>query len=261
MKHLLTLTLCLWFAIFCTATLCVAADPPGLPDNQRSKESYSLGFEFGNNLKRFGVEIDAAILFSAIKDGLEGKSPALTPDQIKKTILEQRKRLLVLQNIRAKEYAAKNLEESKTFLSANKNKEGVITLSSGLQYKVLRDGDGPSPAETDTVTVNYRGTLMDGTEFDNSQKGDEPAVLPMAGIIKGWSEALQLMKTGSKWQLFIPPELAYGPRQLEKIPPNSVLIFDIELVKVARDEAYLSDPESRLVAAGNPDLAGIEEEQ
>jgi FKBP-type peptidyl-prolyl cis-trans isomerase FklB len=130
-----------------------------------------------------------------------------------------------------KEKAEKNLVESEKFLAENKAKEGVKTTASGLQYKVLKEGEGPSPKVGDTVTVNYRGTLIDGTQFDSSYDRGEPATFPLTGVIPGWTEALQLMKKGSKWMLYIPPNLAYGERGAgNRIPPNSTLIFEVELI-------------------------------
>jgi FKBP-type peptidyl-prolyl cis-trans isomerase FklB len=130
------------------------------------------------------------------------------------------------------ELADKNLSEGKAFLEANRKKEGVKTLSSGLQYKVLAEGSGKTPKATDEVTVNYRGTLIDGTEFDSSYGRGKPLTVKVNGVIRGWSEALQLMKAGSRWQLFIPPDLAYGERVMGRIPPNSTLIFEVELISV-----------------------------
>jgi FKBP-type peptidyl-prolyl cis-trans isomerase FklB len=128
--------------------------------------------------------------------------------------------------------AAKNKKEGEAFLAANKTKEGVKTLPSGLQYKVLKNGTGKTPKATDSVKAHYAGTLLNGTEFDSSIKRGEPTVFPVNGVIPGWIEALQLMKTGSKWQLFIPSELAYGERGQQSIPPNSVLIFEVELIGI-----------------------------
>ncbi len=224
------------FAIFLGATLllpvCWAEEQVPAGD-QKAKDSYSLGYEFGGNLKRQGVEIDVDVLLSAVREGLEGKKPVLSPEEIRGTLLQLRKKLMVLQDQRFREFAAKNLEEGKTFLEANKTKEGVKTLPSGLQYKVLQEGNGPIPKLSDSVTLHYRGTLIDGNEFDSSYRRGEPTVLNLIGVIKGWQEALQLMKTGSKWQLFVPTYLAYGQRQFGRIPPNSTLIFGLELLSIS----------------------------
>lgn len=225
MRRYLSINLMLVFL----TSVCLAAEKPPLND-QKTKESYSLGFEFGSNLKRYGVDIDREVLISAIQDGLEGKKPSLSAEEINTTLAQQRRRLATRQNMRLQEYATRNLESGKTFLEKNKTREGVITLQSGLQYKVLQEGTGASPGMTDVVTLTYRGTLIDGQEFDNSRTRKEPMRFPMEDVIKGWSQALQLMKAGSKWQIFVPPELAYGNRQSGRIPPNSTLIFEIELV-------------------------------
>jgi len=226
MRHILTA--CLMTVLLAAPSW--AGEEKALKD-RKSMESYSLGYEFGNNLKRHGVEIDLNILLGAIREGIEGNPPALSPETIRNTIVEQKRRLTALQGARAREYAAKNLEDSRTFLEQNKVKEGVKTLPSGLQYRVLQEGNGPVPKITDHVRVAYRGTLIDGKEFDSSlSKG--PVTLPVKGMVKGWSEALQLMKTGSKWQLFVPPELGYGKRQFPRIPPNSTLIYEIELLSI-----------------------------
>jgi FKBP-type peptidyl-prolyl cis-trans isomerase FklB len=233
------------FLIFLVVTLlaplCRAEEKTPL-NEQKAKESYSLGYDFGDNLKRQGIEIDVDVLISAVTDGLEGKKPALNPEEIRDTLLQLRKKLMVLQDRRYRELAAKNLKEGRAFLEANKTKEGVHTLPSGLQYKVLREGDGPIPKATDTVTINYRGTLTDGKEFDSSYVRGKPMTVHVFGVIDGWTEALQLMKVGSKWQLFIPPDLAYGDRQYNRIQPNSTLIFEIELLSIA-SEAIEPDDE------------------
>jgi FKBP-type peptidyl-prolyl cis-trans isomerase FklB len=223
------------FAMALMATFSMAEDETPLKD-QKAKESYSLGYEFGARIKRQGAEIDTETLISAIKSGLEGKEPALKPREMSETLRELRKKTMILANRRSEEAAARNLEKGKAFLAQNKTKEGVMTLPSGLQYKVLNEGNGPIPKATDSVAVNYRGVLIDGTEFDNSLKRGGPADITVSGVIKGWSEALQLMKTGSKWQIFVPEELAYGKRQFGRIPSGSTLIFELELVSISKEE-------------------------
>jgi len=203
------------------------------PESEKARDSYSLGYEFGNRLKRQGVEVDQEVLISAVRQGLEGREPALSPDEIHKTLKQLQRKLVIIQNRRFEELAARNLTEGTAFLESNKAKEGVKTLPSGLQYRVLREGTGPIPQPNEWVTVRYRGTLIDGNEFDSSQRRGDPPTLPLHGMIKGWTEALQLMKTGSKWQITVPPDLAYGNRQFGRIPPNSVLIFDLELLAIA----------------------------
>jgi len=205
--------------------------------NQEYRDSYSLGFEFGNNIRRQGAKVNTDTILLAVREGLEGKKPALSPGEIRDTLVQLRKTLAALQDRRSREFADKNLAEAKTFLSGNSGKEGVKTLPSGLQYKVLKEGTGVVPKPTDSVTVNYRGTLINGDEFDSSYGPEGPRTVPLIGVIRGWHEALQLMKTGSRWQLFVPPELAYGKRQFKQIPPNSVLIFDLELLSIIKPSA------------------------
>lgn len=207
------------------------AEEPILKD-QKTRDSYSLGYEFGENLRNQGLDMNVDTLLTAVREALEGKKPALTPEEIRDTMQQLRKKMLTKQEQRTRESAIKTAEEGRAFLTANKLKEGVTTLPSGLQYKVLRDGNGPSPQATDAVKVHYRGTLVNGAEFDSSYRRDEPTTVNVNGVIRGWTEALQMMKTGSKWQLFVPAELAYGKRQFGRIPPNSMLIFEVELLSI-----------------------------
>lgn len=198
---------------------------PQLKD-QKDKVSYSVGLQIGFNLSRQKVDINPDILAAGIKDALAGK-PQLTPDQIKEVMSTFEKDMEQKQ----KETGEKNKAEGAKFLEENKKKEGVKTTASGLQYKVLKEGNGAQPKASDTVTVNYRGTLINGTEFDSSYKRGQPATFPVNGVIKGWTEALQLMKVGSKYQLFIPSNLAYGERAVSPdLAANSTLIFEVELM-------------------------------
>ncbi len=194
--------------------------------DQKDKVSYSIGLQIGFNLSRQKVDISTDVLAAGIKDALAGK-PQLNPDQIKEVMATFEKDMEQKQ----KEAGEKNKTEGAKFLEDNKKKEGVKTTASGLQYKVLKDGNGAQPKATDTVTVNYRGTLINGTEFDSSYKRGQPATFPVNGVIKGWTEALQLMKVGSKYQLFIPSTLAYGERAVSPdLGANSTLIFEVELM-------------------------------
>ena len=213
------------------ASVCFAGEKPELKD-RKDKESYSLGFQFGQSVKDQGVDINPDIYTSGLHDALSGASPRLSQEEIRNTVTELQKRVMEARQKQMREIADKNLAEGKAFLDANKKKEGVISLPNGLQYKILADGAGKTPKATDGVTVNYRGTFIDGTEFDSSYKRETPATLQVGGVIRGWSEALQLMKEGSKWQLFVPPDLGYGERGAGPIPPNSTLIFDVELISV-----------------------------
>jgi len=200
---------------------------PQLKD-QKDKVSYSIGMQIGFNLGRQKVDINPDILAAGIKDAIAGK-PQLTTDQVKDIMSQFEKDMEQKQ----KQAGEKNKTEGAKFLEDNKKKPGVKTTASGLQYKVEKEGTGSQPKATDMVTVNYRGTLIDGTEFDSSYKRNQPATFPVNGVIKGWTEALQLMKQGAKYQLFIPSNLAYGERAMgPDIGPNSTLIFDVDLVDV-----------------------------
>jgi FKBP-type peptidyl-prolyl cis-trans isomerase FklB len=194
--------------------------------DQKDKVSYSIGLQIGFNLSRQKVDISPDVLAAGIKDALAGK-PQLSPDQIKEIMTTFEKDMEQKQ----KEAGEKNKTEGAKFLEENKKKDGVKTTASGLQYKVLKEGNGAQPKATDTVSVNYRGTLINGTEFDSSYKRGQPATFPVNGVIKGWTEALQLMKVGSKYQLFIPSSLAYGERAVSPdLGANSTLIFEVELL-------------------------------
>jgi len=212
--------------------ICYADEKLELKD-QKDKESYSFGYQFGQNLKSQGVDLNLDIYTSGIRDALGGKEPRMSQEEIRATIGELQKRVMATRQKELKEKAEMNLAEGKAFLDENRKKEGVKTLPSGLQYKVLVEGSGKTPKATDTVTVHYRGTLISGSEFDSSYKKGQPSTFQVNGVIRGWSEALQLMKGGSKWQLFIPPELAYGEGGAGgQIPPNSALIFEVELISI-----------------------------
>jgi len=201
--------------------------------SQKQRESYSLGYQFGKNLKFQETEIDFDVYMAGLRDALEGREALLTQDEIRLTINNLQKRLAEAQQKFQKEQAEKNLAEGRSFLEENGKKEGVITLQSGLQYKVLSEGSGESPKKGDTVTVHYKGTLINGTEFDSSYSRGQPQNFRVDGVIAGWTEALQLMREGAKWQLFIPSALAYGEKGVpQRIPPNSTLIFEIELISI-----------------------------
>ena len=194
----------------------------------KDKVSYSIGLNIGFNLGKQKVPVNPDVLSAGIKDALAGK-PQMTDTEVKETMTAFEKDMMEKQKVAGE----KNAADGTKFLEDNKKKEGVKTTASGLQYKMLKEGSGPQPKATDTVTVNYRGTLTDGTEFDSSYKRNEPATFPLNGVIKGWTEGLQLMKKGSKYQFVIPSALAYGERSPGAgIPPNSVLVFEVELVDV-----------------------------
>ena len=213
-------------------SLCHAGEKPALTD-RKEKESYSLGYQFGKNMKFQGVDIDIDVYSSGIRDALDGKAPRMTPEEIRAAINGLQQRLKVAQQEALKQEGEKNLAQGKAFLADNGKKDGVKTLASGLQYTVLAEGSGKSPQKTDTVTVHYRGTFIDGSEFDSSISRGQPATFKVGGVIPGWTEALQLMQPGAKWRLVIPPGLAYGEQgATPRIPPNSTLIFEVELISV-----------------------------
>ncbi len=191
----------------------------------------------GGSLKRNSIDVDIDALVKGLKDSLAGGKMLMTEQEQRETLIAFQKEFQAKQQEKMKALAEKNKKEGEAFLEANKKKPGVKVLPSGLQYKVITEGKGASPKDTDTVTVNYRGTLIDGTEFDSSYKRNEPATFPVKGVIKGWTEALLLMKEGSKWQLFIPSNLAYGERGAgSAIGPNATLIFEVELIKIGAKE-------------------------
>ncbi len=200
---------------------------------EREKTSYALGVDMGNKLKSQSVEVDADLLLQGLKDALAGGKTLLTPEEVRGTLLALEKELRTKQLEAVRKVGEKNRQEGEAFLSANKTKEGVVTLESGLQYKILKAGDGKKPAADDTVVCHYRGTLIDGQEFDSSYKTNQPATFAVKRVIKGWNEALQLMPVGSKWQVFIPPNLGYGERGTpQRIGPNATLIFEVELISI-----------------------------
>lgn len=205
-------------------------------NDQKEKVSYSIGLSIGRNLKQQGAEVDSRVLAQGIKDATSGATPLLTDEQIRETMMAFQQEMMQKQQAKMQEgnaAAGPNLEEAKKFLEENAKKDGWKTTASGLQYKVIKEGKGKSPAESDTVTVHYKGTLPNGKEFDSSYKRNAPATFPVTGVIPGWTEALKLMKPGAKYELAIPPELAYGPRGAgQDIPPNSALLFEVELISI-----------------------------
>ena len=200
----------------------------------KDKLSYALGMSMGKNLHRDGIEIDTKVLLKGMNDAMSGGTMLMTDQEAQAAIMELQNGLRQKQEAKMQQEGEANQKEGDAFLAANKSKPGVVTLPSGLQYKILTAGAGPKPTAADSVVCNYRGTLINGTEFDSSYKRGQPATFPVSGVIKGWTEALQLMPVGSKWQLFVPPDLAYGARGAgSEIGPNSTLIFEVELMSIA----------------------------
>ncbi len=201
---------------------------------EMDKVSYGIGVQIGQNFKQQGVEIKIESLIRGLKDALAGGKLELTQQQIQQVMTSFSQKMMAKRQEQQKLEAAKNIAVGKAFLEANKAKEGVKVLPSGLQYKILKEGTGKSPTAEDKVRTHYRGTLIDGTEFDSSYKRNKPAEFAVKGVIKGWTEALQLMKEGGKWELYIPPNLAYGERGNRGIPGNSTLIFEVELLEILK---------------------------
>jgi FKBP-type peptidyl-prolyl cis-trans isomerase FklB len=229
MKRMTLAVLCAALAISAAA---YAADAPAL-QGEKEKLGYSIGMDIGATLKRQSVEVDVDALTKGLKDSYTGGKTLLSEDESRETIAAYQKQVMEKQAEAMKQLGERNKMEGEKFLSENGKKEGVKTLPSGLQYKVITPGTGKSPKLTDTVTTHYRGTLIDGKEFDSSYKRGEPATFPVSGVIAGWTEALQLMKEGAKWQLFLPPNLAYGERGAGRdIGPNATLVFEVELISV-----------------------------
>jgi len=216
------------------ATTAIAAEKMELKSD-KDKASYAIGMDMAGSLKKNEIAVDPDILGKAIKDVMTDQKPLMTNEEVKTALTNLQKDMQEKQQTKMKAQEEKNKKEGEAFLAENKKKEGVKTTASGLQYQVVKEGKGNSPKETDMVSVQYKGTLIDGTEFDSSYKRGEAATFPVNGVIKGWTEALQLMKEGDNWKLFIPSNLAYGETGTQGGPigPNATLIFEVELVSVA----------------------------
>jgi FKBP-type peptidyl-prolyl cis-trans isomerase FklB len=231
-----TLPIC--FLVLCTALAPSApAQTPTPLTTDKQKLSYALGMDVGSTLKKQGFDLDSQTFLNAVRDGLTGGTPQMSEDESHQILADFSKQLQAkraAQASSAKAASPKNKQDGQAFLTANKAKPGVVTLPDGLQYKVIKDGSGAMPTASDTVTVKYKGSLIDGTVFDSSEQHGGTATFPVGGVIPGWTEALQKMKVGSKWQLFIPAELAYGDRGAgTDIAPGSTLVFDVELDSIA----------------------------
>jgi len=214
----------------------VAEEGPA-PEDHQEIVNYSIGYQVGGDFRRQQVEIDPASLLRGVQDALSGAEPEMSQQEMDNTLSELQRQLGDAQEKRRQATAQRNLEAGRAFLEANASQAGVTTLPSGLQYRVIEEGEGDSPKADDTVTVHYRGTLIDGKEFDSSYRRDQPATFLLKRVIRGWTEGLQLMKPGAKYQLFVPPDLAYGERGGgSRIPPNSTLVFEVELLSVQHAE-------------------------
>jgi len=205
---------------------------------QKDKASYALGMNIGSGLHRQGIPVDAAIVSRGLRDAMAGGKTLMTEEEMKATLQQLSSEIHKVQDAKLHAAGEASRKEAETFLTANKAKPGVTALPDGLQYKVLKEGSGPKPTASDTVSVNYKGSLLNGTEFDSSYKRGQPASFPVGGVIKGWTEALQLMPVGSKWELYIPADLAYGdnPPPGSGIAPGSTLVFEVELLSIGEQK-------------------------
>ena len=210
-------------------------------DNDTARNNYSLGYQIGNDFKRQGVQIDAAAVVKGIEDALSGAEPLVKPEEMRAALDELKRKVVAEQKARLENARLQAIEEGTQYRANYGKQDGVVTTPSGLQYKILEPGTGKTPGPTDKVTVNYRGTGIDGKEFDSSYKRGRPASFPLNGVIKGWTEGLQHVKEGGKIQLVIPPELAYGTRGPLA---NQTLVFDVELISVGEPQAGASAPSS-----------------
>jgi FKBP-type peptidyl-prolyl cis-trans isomerase len=204
-------------------------------ESDEARESYVIGLQLGESIKKSGLEVDTAALFVAIEDALKGRAPALTQEEMMSTMQALQEKMKSQQEKMMQEMQSQsedNLKKAEEFLAKNAGEPNVMKTDSGLQYMVMKQGEGEKPVAASTVRVHYKGTLLDGTEFDSSYKRGEPAEFQVGGVIKGWQEALQLMSVGSQYKLFIPPDLAYGPQPRPGIPGNSLLIFEVELIEI-----------------------------
>ena len=219
-----------------TATKSASTEPKNAPGpaltTDKEKQSYALGMNIARGISRQGADVDAAAMARGLRDTLSGAKPLLTDDEAEAALKQLQDVVKAKQDAELQKMGEADMKEGQEFLAANKTKEGVVTLPSGLQYKIITPGTGPKPTADDTVVCNYSGTLLNGKKFDSSYKRGQPAEFPLKGVIKGWTEALQLMPVGSKWQLFIPSDLAYGPQGRGPIPPNATLIFQVELLSI-----------------------------
>lgn len=206
--------------------------------DKKDKISYSIGVDVGKSIHKQKIEINPESFLAGLKDGQADKLTLMTEEEIRQTLMALQTEMQEKQASIMKEQAAKNLAEGEKFLAENKKQKGVVTLPSGLQYRIIKEGKGTSPKATDTVTTHYRGKLINGTEFDSSYTRGEPAKFAVNGVIPGWVEALQLMKPGAKWELFVPAKLAYGQNGVgQLIGPNSTLLFEVELLNVGGEDA------------------------
>lgn len=211
-------------------------DTAGASAPHEGEVSYILGYNLGNNLQSDPFKIDVDRFIKGFRDALDGAKAEMTEEQMQETMMKFQQQMLAQEQERMEKASGENAQKGAAFLEENKQREGVKTTDSGLQYEIIEQGEGDKPSADDTVTVHYTGTLIDGTKFDSSRDRGEPATFPVTGVIPGWTEALQLMPVGSKWRLYIPSELAYGQRGAGGvIGPNETLVFDVELMAIEEE--------------------------
>lgn len=231
MKQLTTAIL----GVFLSTTLIAAVDAPVSLNTDMDKLSYSIGADLGKNFKRQGINISPVAMAKGLQDGISGANLQLTEQQMRDVLNQFQKDLIAKRNAEFSKKAEDNKSKGSAFLAQNKTKDGVVTLGSGLQYKVIQKGDGVKPGKEDTVTVEYTGSLIDGQVFDSTDKTGKPATFKVSQVIPGWTEILQLMPAGSTWEVYVPSDLAYGPRSVGgPIGPNETLIFKIHLISVKK---------------------------
>jgi FKBP-type peptidyl-prolyl cis-trans isomerase FkpA/FKBP-type peptidyl-prolyl cis-trans isomerase FklB len=218
------------FALSCSKSVSI--------DTDNQKASYAIGHQIGKSLKKQAKDVELKVLYAAVEDVMSGKEPKMSEADMRKAIMNLQRKYMDDQ----RKEAETNKKAGADFLEKNKKADGVKVTDSGLQYKVLKEGSGKTPKETDRVQVHYKGTLTNGEEFDSSYAREKPAEFGVTGVIKGWTEALKMMKVGAKWKLFIPPELAYGSVPRPKIPANSVLVFEVELLEILDKNAKKKPP-------------------
>ena len=215
---------------FCSLISLIGCEKKAQLTSDLEKYSYVLGYQQAENLKSQQIEIDIKAYSQALDDSMKGKESKISETEIQEVM----KKMYEMRNENQKKVADENLKKGMAWLEENKNKSGIKSTESGLQYKIITDGEGAPPKPTDTVTIHYRGSLIDGKEFDSSFKRGSPVKFPLSSVISGWQEAFKMMNKGSKWQIFLPPNLGYGERGGPLIPPQSVLIFDLELIDISK---------------------------
>lgn len=221
----------IWGLLLAAVVGTVACEKKAKLDNDVQKASYGIGTQIGNNMKQQNIDIDSTALAAGLSDALAGKDLKLKPEEIQQALMKLQEMAVKKQA----EVAEKNKKEGQAFLDKNKAEAGIKTTASGLQYQVIKEGNGPTPSDKDVVTAHYEGKLVNGQKFDSSYDRNQPADFPVTGVIPGWTEALKLMKVGSKYKLYVPPELGYGASPRPGIPPNSVLVFDVELMGIKNE--------------------------